>query len=99
MNGVGVMASLLVRNKELAAMLGCRVDTLCKKVRGGDYLQPIRKERNHPRWNRREVDAWIADGMPCAAEWDRRKDRHLKGEYVTRILAGREKVERELAGV
>lgn len=64
---------LVIDSRTLAALLQTSKATLFRRLAMGDVIKPVAQFGQQPRWNLAEVRAWIAAGMPPAAEWEARK--------------------------
>lgn len=70
-----VEASILVGAETAAAMCEVSVRTWRRLVSAGKVPRPVCIGGRIKRWNREELEGWIAAGCPSRREWDARNDR------------------------
>ena len=76
-----VDAGGLADSSWVASRLGMSARTFRRRRSLGEVLDPLRPS-GRPRWLRKEVELWIAEGCPPAEVWRKRRTRWVNA-FVT----------------
>lgn len=65
---------LLLTAQQCAELCGASERQWQRWSSSGEVPAPVRKGRRFVRWHRKEVVAWVGDGMPSYTAWERKKE-------------------------